>query len=301
MSRPNPSANPDLHAEITAQIIQCLETGARPWMRPWNSGPAVRPIRFDSTPYHGVNVLLLWLQAQHRGYSHPVWMTFRQALVLGGAVRRGETGTRIVFAKPRDRKTEPTNSIDPESSEPDTGPRRILRCYSVFNLDQIDGLDDRYTGLGDTAQRSWASVSGSRIAVFATAAGARIQHGGDAACFEPGRDLIRMPPLNAFDDPQDHDAVLAHELVHWTGHATRLGRDLDGRFGSPEYAREELIAELGAAFLCADLAITDRPRDDHAAYIAAWLGALKDDKRLIFKAASQAEKAVAFLHGRRSP
>lgn len=298
MSRPNPSARPDLHAEITAEIIQSLETGVRPWARPWTSGPAIRPIRFNKQPYHGVNVLLLWLQAQHRGFSHPVWMTFRQALALGGAVRRGETGTRIVFAKPLDPRSQDADDTAADSTDLDTGRRLILRRYSVFNLAQIEGLDARYPDLEGPNQRGSAPVFGSCVETFAETAGAWVQRGGDVACFEPRRDLIRMPPHDAFDDARDHDAVLAHELVHWTGHAARLDRDLTGGFGSPDYAREELIAELGAAFLCADLAVCDRPREDHAAYIASWLKALKNDKRLIFTAASQAEKAVAFLHDR---
>ena len=294
MSRPTASARPDPHAEITALILADLETGVRPWARPWTTGAAVtRPLRHDGQPYHGVNVLILWAQAARRGYARPVWMTFRQALALGGAVRKGETGVAVVYAAPAPRSSEEAE-VEPE---PRRG-GRFLKRYTVFNLDQIDGLDTRYPAPAE-------GVAGERIDPaerYFAAAGAVIRHGGDLACYRPDADIVQMPPFAAFVDAEAYYAVLAHEMIHWTGHRTRLDRDLAlGRFGDDAYAREELIAELGAAFVCADLGLTLEPRPDHAAYIATWLRVLRNDTRFITAAAAHAERAAGFLANLQSP
>lgn len=291
MSRPTASARPDPHMEITALILADLEQGVPPWTRPWAAeAPVSRPLRHDGQPYHGVNVLTLWAHAARRGYHRPHWMTFRQALALGGAVRKGEKGVSVIYAA--------TVSRVDETSEVANDRRggRFLKRYTVFNLDQIDGLEDRYP-------QPIAPPVAHRIATaetFFAATGADIRVGGDLACYRPDADTVHMPRFDLFPDAEAYYAVLAHEMTHWTGHGSRLNRDLTlGRFGDEAYAREELIAELGAAFVCADLGLTLEPRPDHAAYIASWLKVLRNDKRFIVAAAAHAERAARWLSGDR--
>lgn len=289
MTRPAVPARPDPHAEITALILADLEKGVLPWTRPWTTQSAVtRPLRHDGQPYHGVNVLTLWARAARCGYVHPVWMTFRQALALGGAVRKGEKGAPVVYAA----------SVAPVDDRDQADGRRsggFLKRYTVFNLDQIEGLDDRYL-LPDPLPAA-ERIDHAEHALAAI--GADIRIGGDLACYRPDADTVHMPPFEAFQDPEAYYAVLAHELVHWTGHSTRLDRDLTlGRFGDEAYAREELVAELGAAFVCADLGLRLEPRPDHAAYIASWLRVLRSDTRAIVAAAAHAERAAGFLADR---
>jgi len=293
MSRPTASVRPDPHAEITALILADLETGVRPWTRPWTTQGAVsRPLRPDGQPYHGANVLTLWVRAARCGYARPVWMTFRQALALGGAVRKGEKGAPVVYAAP----VVTADDRDEETQACRGG--RFLKRYMVFNLDQIEGLDDRYPqpARPDVAERI------DHAERYFAATGADIQAGGDTACYRPDADAVHMPAFEAFQDPEAYYAVLAHELIHWTGHPSRLDRDLTlGRFGDEAYAREELVAELGAAFVCADLGLTLEPRPDHAAYIASWLRVLRNDTRFIVAAAAHAERAAKLLAEKQPP
>lgn len=292
MSRPA-SVRPDPYAEITALILEDLEAGVRPWTRPWmTEGATSRPLRHDGQPYHGVNVLTLWVRAARCGFARPVWMTFRQALSLGGAVRKGEKGAPVVYAAP----------IAPadDSDDPSEGRRggSFLKRYTVFNLDQIEGLDDRYP----PPVRLAVAERIDHAERYFTATGADIRTGGEAAFYRPDSDTVHIPPFKAFPDPEAYYAVLAHELVHWTGHSSRLDRDLTlGRFGDEAYAREELVAELGAAFVCADLGLTLEPRPDHAAYIASWLRVLRNDTRFIVAAAAHAERAARFLGDQQAP
>ncbi len=293
MTRPTPSARRDVHADITTAILADLERGVRPWARTW-TGAAQRPRRHDGQPYHGINVLLLWASAADQGFERPTWMTFRQAIALGGCVRRGETGTRIVFAGRREGHASPCEDAAASDDDRPADARGavFLKRYTVFNLEQIDGLEARYPAPEPLPE----PVRDARAEHFLCAVGADIRHGGDVACYLPSEDRVRMPHLARFDTLQAYYAVLAHELIHWTGHSSRLDR-LGGlvRFGDSAYAREELVAELGAAFLCADLGLSLEPRPDHAAYLASWLKVLGDDKRFIVAAAAHAERAVALL------
>jgi len=279
----------DPHQEVTDRIIADLEAGVRPWTRPWaDGGLGVRPLRHDGQSYHGVNVLTLWAEAAIRHYTVPVWMTFRQALALGGTVRKGEKGVRVVYAN---RLTRQEADAPEDATE---RPIAFLKSYTVFNLSQIDGLDDRYPTapipMLDPAMKIAA------IEAFFAETGAVIGHGGTQAYYAPGPDRIQMPPFGTFVDAEGYYATLGHEMTHWTRHPSRLDRDFGAqRFGDEAYAREELVAELGAAFLCADLGLTLEPRPDHAAYLASWLQVLRHDKRFIFSAAAHAERAVAFL------
>lgn len=289
----------DIYTRITDKILADLEQGVRPWMKPWSTetagGRIIRPLRHNGVPYRGINIIMLWGAAMEKGYTCPTWLTFRQALELGGNVRKGEAGQLVVYANTITR-TE-TNENTGEETERDIP---FLKGYTVFNAEQCEGLPAQYMAKPEpvTATKPQRIEAVDR---FVAATGARVVNGGDRAYYAQGADYIAMPPFESFQDAESHAATLAHELVHWTKHPNRLDRDLGRlRFGDEGYAKEELVAELGSAFMCADLNITPEVRDDHAAYIASWLKALKDDKRLIFTAASQAQRAVEYLHGLQS-
>ena len=289
----------DVYSRVTACIIADLEQGVRPWMKPWSgehaAGRITRPLRHNGIPYKGINVVMLWSAATEKGYACPLWLTFRQALELGGNVRKGETGELVVYAN-RITRTE-TDDNDAESL------REIpfLKGYTVFNAEQCNGLPAQFqTPAAPPALSPMARIAHADR--FFAATGADIRHGGTRAFYAEGPDYVQMPPFETFRDAERHAGTLAHELTHWTKHPARLGRDF-GRvtWGDEGYAKEELVAELGSAFLSADLEITPEVQPDHAAYIASWLKALKDDKRLIFSAAAHAQRAVDYLHGLQPP
>jgi antirestriction protein ArdC len=292
MARPVTETRP-LYARVTDAIIADLESGVRPWAKPWASGaagPISRPLRHSGEPYRGINVVLLWSEAFAHGYDSRTWMTFRQALALGGHVRKGEHGAMVVYA----------NQISREDVEAREGEDRVrsisfLKAYTVFNVCQIDGLPEGYAPVTEpvvsTAQRITTAEA------FVAATGATVRHGGGEAYYAPGPDHVQMPNFAAFLEAEDYYATLLHELTHWTGHASRLNREFGLRADDDRYAREELVAELGAAFLCADLGISLRPRHDHASYLAGWLGVLKMDHRAIFAAAAHAQRACDLLLG----
>jgi antirestriction protein ArdC len=298
MSRNEGKPRADVYARITDRIVADLERGVRPWIRPWNAANAVgritRPLRHNGMPYQGINVVLLWSEAVARGFASSTWMTFKQSLELGGHIRKGESGTMVVYANKVTKTETDDNGDDVERTVP------FLRAYTVFCVDQIDGLPELY--YKPTAAP--ATPPAQRIAhadAFFANTGATIRHGGDKAYFAPSLDLIQMPPFESFRDAESYTATLAHECVHWTAPAHRVNRDLS-RYGSKdrsERAREELVAELGACFLSADLGIVPElePRADHASYLASWLEVLSNDKRFIFSAAAHAQRAVAYLHG----
>jgi antirestriction protein ArdC len=295
------SLKTDVYTRITECIIADLEEGVRPWLKPWTTGPTAvtRPLRHNGEPYTGINVVLLWSEAAARGFRAPTWMTFRQALALGGHVRKGETGSTVVFAK----KLTTTETDDTGTEfERDIA---ILKAYTVFCADQIDGLPAKFYASGHSDQPSDNRAGRiERADAFVTATGATIRNGGNRACYLPSVDRIDMPPYTSFRDTgtssaaEGYYATLLHELIHWTAPAHRCDRQLGKRFGDHIYAREELVAELGAAFLCADLGISPEPRADHASYIGSWLNVLRHDKRAIVSAASLAQRAADWLHAR---
>ena len=299
------SKKPDIYTRITGQIVRALERGVKPWTQPWNAahaaGPVSRPLRHGGTAYAGINVVTLWATAMERRYAAPIWMTYRQALQLGGQVRKGEKGAPVVYADTIV-KTEEENADggggDPSAEDGVDGVRVIpfLKSYTVFNVEQIDGLPAHYYALAAGEPNPDARIA--RAEAYFAATGADIREGGNSACYIPGLDTIHMPPFEAFRDAESYYSTLAHECTHWTRHESRLNRDFGRKkFGDAGYAREELVAELGAAFLCADLGITLEDREDHAAYIGSWLQVLKNDTRAIFTAAAHAQKAVSYLHG----
>lgn len=286
---------PDVYTSITNKIIADLEQGVRPWMKPWKAehaaGRITKPLRHNGQPYNGINILMLWSAAVSEGYAAPIWMTYRQAAELGGQVRKGQKGELVVYANTITRK-----ETDAETGEETDQTIPYMKGYTVFNVDQIDGLPSHYYQLAeptlDPVQRIEA------VETFFAATGAAVHHGGNQAYYTITQDRIQMPPFEAFKDAQSYYATLAHESTHWTRHPSRLDRDFGRkRWGDAGYAREELVAELSAAFLSAYLGLTPEVREDHSAYIASWLEVLKSDKRAIFQAASHAQRAVDFLHG----
>jgi antirestriction protein ArdC len=293
MSRTSDS-KPDIYTRVTDQIVALLEAGTRPWIQPWQTahgaGPVSRPLRFNLEPYSGINILTLWASAISQGFAAPVWMTFRQALELGGHVRKGERGSPVVYANSCKR-----TETDPGSGEEDERCIPFLKAYTVFNIEQIAGLPDQISAPTPPPLNPDAPVR-KADAFFATI-GADIRHGGSSACYIPALDRIHMPQFADFRDAECYYATLAHEMTHWTGHNARLNRSFGReRFGDAGYAMEELVAELGAAFLCADLELTLSVRDDHASYIASWLKVLKGDTKAVFTAAAHAQRAAGWLH-----
>lgn len=286
---------PDIYTCITHQIIKSLEAGVKPWTQPWNAshaaGPVSRPLRHSGETYSGINVLVLWATAMERGYAAPIWMTFKQALELGGAVRKGEKGSPVVYAGSLSRTEQ-----DDKTGEDVDRTIPFLKSYTVFNIEQIDGLPAHYYAPAIETKNPDERVANADA--FFRETGADVRHGGNSAYYSPGHDFVQMPDFASFRSAQDYYATLAHECTHWTRHKSRLDRSFDQkRFGDAGYAREELVAELGAAFLCADLGLALKDRDDHAAYIGHWLGVLREDKRAIFQAAAHAQRATDYLHG----
>jgi antirestriction protein ArdC len=284
----------DVYARVTEKIIADLEQGVRPWLKPWNAehaaGRISRPLRHNGTPYQGINILMLWASAEEAGFACPYWLTFGQAKELGGFVKKGEHGSPVVYANSF-KKTE-TNG-DGQEIEAEI---LFLKQYTVFNAVQVEGLPEHFYALAKPPQETITRIEHAET--FFANTKAEIRTGGDRACYALEPDYIKMPPLECFRDAESHAATLAHELTHWTRHPSRLDRDLGRkRFGDAGYAMEELVAELGSAFLCADFSITPEIRADHASYIETWLKVLKDDKRAIFIAASHASRATEYLHG----
>ena len=289
-------AQRDPYQMITDTIVAQLETGVRPWVRPWGEAGKDEcdrvgvPLRSNGLPYNGVNVLTLWAAADTKGFKCPTWMTFNQATKLGGMIRKGEKGERIVYVGTHDKVV-----WNQETGEQEIRTSDFLRASAVFNVEQIDGLPDRF-------YRSYREIvpinPGRRLdraEEFFRDLKVDITHKGDDAYYVLAEDRVYVPPFESFHNAESYYATLAHETVHWTRHPSRVNRRFQGADGVA-YAKEELVAEIGSAFLCADLDVTPEPREDHSSYIGAWVKALKGDKKLIFRAASAATKAVEWLH-----
>ena len=262
---------------VTQKILDQLEAGTVPWQRPWRTTGA--PSNIDSKkPYRGVNTILLSMT----GYDSPWWGTYKQVQAAGGQVRKGEKSTLIVFWKPSTRET------DPETGELKSS-YMMLRYYNVFNSEQCDGLE-QYTAVAPPEPVSPPDAVTDVLNHYSVST---LAHGGDRAFYRVSDDHLQMPEAQDFDSPAAYASTLFHELVHSTGHPTRLKRDFSGGFGSSSYAREELVAEIGAAYLCEHYGIDQiKPSAD---YIASWMRRLRDDPKLIVSAASKAEKAVDMI------
>jgi antirestriction protein ArdC len=279
----------DLYTEVTARIVAELEAGAPPWIRPWSATAGTNTPCNASTnrPYSGCNVVLLWM-AQAAGYRTPRFLTFKQALELGGNVRKGEHGTKVYFVKQL--------QVRDKGADDEAATRLVpmLREYTVFNIDQCENLPARVTTPSSVEPRN-KDERDATIDEFLACSGATIREGFGEAYYRPSDDFISLPRFEAFKSAAHFYAVAFHELGHWTGHKSRLDRDLRHRFGDRAYAAEELVAELCAALLCAEFSIDGDLR--HAGYIQTWIGLLKADSRAFFTACSKAQAAADYLRG----
>lgn len=289
----------DIYQRVTDRIVAAIEAGlaegkaGMPWHRKSHGGTATGlPMNAASkTSYRGVNVPVLWATADAAGYGTGLWATYKQWGEMGGQVRKGEQGTPVVYWK----ITKPSERGNTDGEDEAGGGKRgsfFVRYYNVFNLAQVDGA----TLPPDTAPELPECERIAHAEAFVAALpGLDLRHGGGMAFYMPSQDRVQMPPFADFKNAEGSYSVLYHELTHWVGGKSRLDRDLTGRFGSASYAAEELVAELGAAFLCASQALSSEPRPDHAKYVQSWLHALKNDKRAIFTAAAKAQQAADWL------
>lgn len=280
----------DLYAEVTERVIAELEAGRLPWVQPWDSAACTTGLPRNATtqrPYSGINILLLWCAVIDHQWPSQCWLTFRQAREAGGHVRKGEQGTTIVYA---DRFTPEAERERAERDGSEARSVAFLKRFTVFNVAQCDGLPPNLFDTPLPASPLQRLVSAEAL-ISACPADFRI--GGPKAFYAPGPDYVQVPPQPAFFDPINYYRTALHELGHWTGHTSRLARNQSGAFGSADYAREELCAEMASAFLCASLGI--EPSVRHSDYVGCWLDVLRADHRAIFRAASHASKAADYL------
>lgn len=290
-----PERRQDVYARVTAKIVADLERGVRPWVKPWDAGAAEgrinKPLRSNAIPYKGINVLLLWAEAVTKGYLSPFWVTFKQAHEWGAHVKKGEHGSLVVYA----------NSLQKTEKNEETGEETernipFLKGYIVFNAEQIEGLPSIFHAKLDSPFKSPAERIRHAEHFFRNTKASIRERGGQAYYSQEG-DYIQIPPIEAFRDAADFYSTLGHETIHWTKHPNRLAREFGRKaWGDAGYATEELVAELGSAFLAADLEIRPIPPEENASYIDHWLKSMKADKRAIFTAASHAQRATDYLH-----
>lgn len=274
-------AKVDLYEEVTATILEQMENGTAPWLKPWtNNGNASGAFPFNGSTgneYQGINILLLW--AASEAFGSNCWLTYKQGQALGGHVRKGEKSTKIIFYKINEKENKETGETDTFA---------VMRGYRVFNLNQFDDIDtDKLKGAVESK-----TLEPNEVLDFALATGAEINHMGNEACYNMSSDKIRLPHPEQFKTENDYSSTILHELVHWSGAEHRLNRDLG--FGKERYAFEELVAEIGSAFLCAQLGIK-LDGLQHPEYLKHWVKHLKDDKRAIFKASKLARTASEYL------
>ncbi|MGH6613404.1 ArdC family protein [Sphingomonas sp.] len=279
-----------LYAEVTSRVIAELEAGQLPWVQPWDSaacGCAMPHNAGTGRRYSGINVLILWAAVIDGGYTSQRWLTYRQAQAAGGTVRRGEKGTVVCYA---DRFTPKGEEARARDEDRDARQVAFLKRFTVFNVDQCEGLPEALTGTPDLP----AEVDIlPQVQALIEVSGADFRVGGSQVYYSPGADFVAVPPQAAFHEPINWYRTALHELGHWTGHRSRLDRNQRGGFGSGDYAREELVAEMASAFACASLSIAPTVR--HADYIGSWLAVLREDEKAIFRAASAASKAADYL------
>lgn len=296
----------DIHQQITDQIITAIEAGAAEFRLPWHraDGGLSRPTNVATGKlYQGVNVLTLWVTAEAQGYAMPLWGTYRQWQAKGAQVRKGEKAAFIVFYKELD-----VERVNQETGEAEEGRALLARASAVFNVAQVDGYEVDAEAQAPPPS-SFEAIAAAEALL--TSSGATVIETGDRAFYRPSDDTIHLPDRARFTGSETMTPVEAfyatalHELTHWTGAKHRLDRAFGNRFGSRAYAFEELVAELGSSYLCAEVGVTTSLRPDHAAYIAHWLEIMREDKKAIFTAASAAQRAadflIAFLPTRPSP
>ncbi len=284
----------NLYDEITDKIIAELEAGRVPWVQPWGTAAAKALLSMPKNAstdrfYSGVNILLLWGSTIEHGFTGQSWLTFRQALSLGGHVRKGERGTMVVYADrfvPSDEKRRAAETGEEAQAIP------FLKRFTVFNCDQCDEIPDE---IATAAPPPPPDLIEPRVEALIKATGIDFRIGGSRAFYVPVEDFVQVPPPQAYFEPINWHRTALHELGHATGHCSRLNRDQSGSYGTKKYAFEELVAELAAAFGCASLGIVPTVR--HSDYIGSWLDVLREDNRAIVRAASQASKAADYLLG----
>jgi antirestriction protein ArdC len=274
-----------IYSEVSNKIIAAMEKGNIPWLKPWaaHGSKACNILMphnaLTGKQYNGINLMLLW--SENGDYPTQQYVTYKQAQELGGNVRRGESGCMIVYWNFYDKKNEKTGEMEQIP---------FLKSFTVFNVAQCENLNsDKFAAIQTGEQ-----VNLSGALALAHANGAKVLHGGNTAAFAPSKDVIMMPNVDQFKNENAYNAVLAHELTHWTGHKSRLDRDMSGRFGNAAYAFEELIAEMGAAFVCANLGY-ELNTLQHASYLQSWIKVLKEDNKAIFTACTKAKLACEFL------
>lgn len=287
----------DVFQSITAKIVQAIEAGAREFVMPWHGGivsPSFPINAATDKPYRGVNIVALWVDAMIKRYIWGYWASYKQWQGLGAQVRKGERGSVIVFYKRLDEQEGEVNRGAKDEGQADS-PRFVARASYVFNAEQVDGWEPPVPELKSLVQVN------DEVAAFIASVGADVRHGTHMARYRRDLDCIEMPSPGLFvgsstsSATEAYHGVLLHELTHWTGAVHRLNREFGKRFGDKAYAFEELVAELGAAFLCSAFRITNEPRPDHAAYVSSWLEILNKDTKAVFTAASRAQEAVQFL------
>jgi antirestriction protein ArdC len=285
----------DALAHVTAEISNMLERGVMPWRAPWDNAKALAltpglPLRSTGEPYRGANVMLLWAAQIARGYSKRTWLTFRQALELGGHVRKGEKACPVIYYG----KAKPKQDCAGKNADDDRGDAarayRFLKLFYVFNVDQIDELPE---GFG--AEVAPAAAEPGVIEQWTARAGIRVRLGGSMACYAPVTDLVHMPAHEAFLSEEHWAATLLHESVHFTGHKSRLDRLDNYATDRKARAREELCAEFGSAIIGAMAGLAPFHLEDHASYIANWLELLHDEPRAFLSAGARAQAAVDWL------
>lgn len=282
----------NLYDEITDKIIAELDAGRVPWVQPWGTAAAKASLAMPKNAstdrqYSGVNILILWGAVIERGFTGQSWLTFRQALSLGGHVRKGERGTTVVYADrfvPSDEKRRAAETGEEVKAIP------FLKRFTVFNTDQCEDLPE---GIATAAPPPSLGMIEPTVEALIKATGISFRIGGERAFYAPAADYVQVPPPQAYFEPINWHRTALHELGHATGHPSRLNRDQSGSYGTKKYAFEELVAELSAAFGCASIGIVPTVR--HADYIGAWLDVLREDNRAVVRAASQASKAADFL------
>lgn len=290
--RPRPTgARGNLYQQITERIIAELEAGRVPWVQPWGTARAAIGMPYNAVShrrYSGLNILTLWNAVVERGFSGHAFLTFRQAVALGGSVRRGEHGVGIIYTR-RFIPGEERRRAEVEGREP-SGGIPFLKSFTVFSVEQCDGLPAHVCEPPPPVPEGLILPQAEAL-IAATGADFRI--GGGQAYYSPRHDYVQVPRPDDFFDPVNWHRTAFHELGHWVGGPTRLNRDQSGTFGSVAYGKEELCAELTGAFVCAALGITPTVR--HADYIGSWLEIIREDSCAILRAASAASRAADYL------
>jgi len=296
MSKANRTDRKSPYHHITEKILTELRQGVAPWIKPWTAGP-VKPHRNAITghQYTGINALLTMMAAAANGYTDTRWLTKRQIIELGGGFK-GQSPLWLTFCKPYQAKEQEgeTDQGQRASEKRQRSSGMYLKAFMVWNAQQVTGID---LPEDEPVEAFTERLEG--LEAFIAGTGATIRHGADRAAYNPTADVIVIPHPSAFDDASQYYATLLHELVHWSGSPKRLARDFSGRFGSQAYAFEELVAELGAAFLCAEYGVPGRLQ--HSEYIGAWVKVLESDEKAVVTAASRAQAAVSFLRGQDAP